>query len=83
MDRLRAELRSKEVEMADVKRALGITPFVEFKQSITHGWEVIGSKFKGIQESEKLVGTTSLSGHLYEQDTFVCPKCHICILNNL
>ena len=23
------------------------------------------------------------SGHLYEQDTFICLKCHICVLNNL
>ena len=22
---------------------------------------------------------TSLSGHLYKQDTFICLKCHICV----
>ena len=52
MERLRAELRSKEVEMAEVKRALGITPYVEFKQSLSHGWDVLGNKLKGLQESE-------------------------------
>lgn len=52
IEKLRAELRSKEVEFANVKRALGITPYVEFKQSISHGWEVLGNKWKGLQESE-------------------------------
>ena len=52
IEKLRGELRSKEAEMAEVKRALGITPYVEFKQSITHGWEVLGNKLKGLQDSE-------------------------------
>lgn len=38
--------------MAEVKRALGITPYVEFKQSLSHGWEVVGSKLRGLQDSQ-------------------------------
>jgi hypothetical protein len=66
IEKLRAELRSKEVEMAEVKRALGITPYVEFKQSVSHGLEVVGSKFRGLQDTqgyrkvdEKLTGWKS------------------------
>jgi hypothetical protein len=53
IERLRTELRSKEAELAEVKRALGITPYVEFKQSLSHGWEALGNKLKGIQETER------------------------------
>ena len=38
--------------MAEVKRALGITPYVEFKQSVSHGLEVVGSKFRGLQDTQ-------------------------------
>lgn len=66
IDKLRAELRQKEVDMADVKRALGITPYVELKQSLSHGWDVMGNKLRGIQDTqgyrkvdEKLTGWKS------------------------
>ena len=52
IEKLRAELRDKEVEMAEVKRVLGITPYVEFKQSLSHGLEVVGSKFRGLQGTQ-------------------------------
>ena len=55
IDKLRAELRQKEVDMADVKRALGITPYVELKQSLSHGWDVMGNKLRGIQDTQGLV----------------------------
>lgn len=53
IETLRSELRSKEAELGEVKRALGITPYVEFKQSLSHGWEVLGSKVKGLQETDR------------------------------
>ena len=28
------------------------------------------------------VPCTSMYIHLYKQDTFICHKCHICVLNN-
>ena len=29
------------------------------------------------------LGQSINSGHIHEQDTFICPKYHICVLNNL
>ena len=49
---MRKELRDKEAELAEVKKALGITPFVEFKQSVAHGMKVVGDKWKEVQETE-------------------------------
>jgi len=49
---LREELQQKEQELAEVKHELGITPFVEFKQSMAHGWKVMGDKWKEMQETE-------------------------------
>ena len=52
IESLRKQLHDKEVELADVKTQLGITPYTEFKQSVSHGWEVLGTKWKGMQETE-------------------------------
>lgn len=52
---LREELQQKEQELAEVKHELGITPFVEFKQSMAHGWKVVGDKWKEMQETETWV----------------------------
>jgi len=46
------QLQRKDNELAEVKKELGITPFTEFKESISTGMKVIGNKWKEIQESE-------------------------------
>lgn len=46
------QLQRKYDELGSVKKELGITPFTEFRDSVTTGMKVIGNKFKGIQESE-------------------------------
>ena len=35
-----------------MKAELGITPFVEFKQSMAHGMKVMGDKWKEVQDTE-------------------------------
>ena len=50
--RLSNMLMEKEAELAAVKRKLGITPYVEFKQSMSQGWKVVGDKWKEVQETE-------------------------------
>ena len=52
IENLKAQLQQKETELAEVKDALGITAFTEFKQSIAHSWKVVGDKFKEVQETE-------------------------------
>lgn len=49
---LRRELHEKELELAEVKKELGITPFTEFKQSVSHGFKVMGDKWREVQDSE-------------------------------
>ena len=50
--RLQNELVEKETELNLIKKQLGITPFTEFKQSMAHGWKVVGNKWKEVQETE-------------------------------
>ena len=50
--RLATELAEKEEELTEVKKALGITPFTEFKQSMAQSWKVVGDKWKEVQETE-------------------------------
>ena len=52
IEQLRKDLEEKEAELAAVKKDLGITPFVEFKKSMAHGWKVMGDKWKDVQETE-------------------------------
>ena len=50
--KLHNELVEKETELNEIKKALGITPFTEFKQSVAHGFKVVGNKLKEVQETE-------------------------------
>ena len=49
---LHTQLQEKELELAKVKEELGITRYVEFKQSMAHGLKVVGDKLKEVQETE-------------------------------
>lgn len=44
-------MAEKEAELAEVKKQLGITPYTEFKQSMAHGWKVMGDKWKEVKET--------------------------------
>lgn len=50
--RLSTELVEKEEELAAVKKELGITPFSEFRQSVSEGFKVVGTKWKEVQDTE-------------------------------
>lgn len=50
--RLHNELVEKEMELNEVKKQLGITPFTEFKQSVANSFKVVGNKWKEVQETE-------------------------------
>ena len=43
---------AKEEELAAVKKELGITPFTEFRQSVSEGFKVVGTKWKEVQDTE-------------------------------
>ena len=52
IQQLRQKLQEKEEELAEIKKQLGITAFTEFKQSVAHGFKVMGDKLKEVQESD-------------------------------
>ena len=39
-----------------MKEQLGITPLVEFKESLSQGWKVLGDKWNEMKESDRYVG---------------------------
>ncbi len=49
--KLHDQLIEKEAELSDVKKQLGITPYTEFKQSMSQGWKVMGDKWKEVQDT--------------------------------
>ena len=50
--KLHEQLVEKETELQDIKKQLGITAFSEFKQSMAHGFKVVGDKLKEVQETD-------------------------------
>ena len=52
---LKLKLQEKEKELAEVKEQLGITAYTEFKDSLSHGWKVLGDKWGEVKESERYV----------------------------
>jgi glutamine synthetase adenylyltransferase len=50
---LKLKLQEKEKELAEVKEQLGITAYTEFKDSLSHGWKVLGDKWGEVKESER------------------------------
>ena len=60
---LKLELDEKVKELADVKDELGITTYDELKESLSYGWKVLGDKWKGLQETEKLAVMLSCQDH--------------------
>ena len=44
-----------------MKESLGITAFTEFKDSVAHGFKVMGDKLKEVQETETYVEPNSVS----------------------
>ena len=52
---LKLKLQEKEKELAEVKEQLGITPLVEFKESLSQGWKVLGEKWNEMKESDRYV----------------------------
>ena len=60
---LKLELDEKVKELADVKDELGITTYDELKESLSYGWKVLGDKWKGLQETDKLAVMLSCQDH--------------------
>ena len=48
---LRRQLYQKEQELGEVKKQLGITPLTELKQSMQHGFDAMGNKWKEVTDT--------------------------------
>ncbi|KAL5493498.1 hypothetical protein EMCRGX_G014689 [Ephydatia muelleri] len=48
---LRRQLYQKELELGEVKKQLGITPLTELKQSMQHGFDMVGNKWKEVTDT--------------------------------